>query len=226
MDRTMQMILGTLGDPGLAGLGGVLALGLFGCFLGRRFFRLSAALIGLIVGVEFFGELVLDRGWSPTVTMAIAVGGGVALGALLAALPPAGVFGLGALLTASLVSLAARAAGEPMRQWVLLAPTAAIGGLGALAFRPVAVALATALFGGVATVAGLFALVKDRQVSSAVRMIVAPQAAAGVPVAWPNVASPVAVFLLCVTILVTAGLVVQFRYGKNAAVNGAAAEKK
>jgi len=222
MDRTLRMILETLGDPGLAGIGVVLALGLFECFLGRRFFRVSAALIGLIVGVELLGELVMPRGWSPSVTMALALGGGVALGALMAALPLAGVFGLGALLTATLVTLAARTAGVPMPQLVLLIPAAVIGGLGALTFQSVAVVFATSLFGGVATVAALFALAMDRRLGSAVRMIVAPQAAAGAPIAWPNVASPVAVFLLCVTILVTAGLVVQFRYVRYAAVDGVA----
>ncbi len=225
MDRTMQMMLSTWGDPRLPGLGAVVALGLFWCFLGHRFFRVSAALLGLIVGAELVGELIMPRGWSPTVTLAMALGGGVALGALMAAVPPAGAFGQGALLAAALVTLAARSAGEPMPQLVLLVPAAAIGGFGALAFRPVAIVLATALFGGLTAVAGLFALAKDQRVGSALRIIVAPQAAAGAPIAWPNVASPIAVFLLCVTILVTAGLVVQFRYGKKPAPDGAPEKK-
>jgi len=226
MDRAIQYMLQLGRDPGLAGLGVLFAIGLFGCFLGHRFLRVSAALAGLLVGAELVGELAIGRDWSPTVTIVAALAAGVAVAVLMALVRVAGVFGLGALLAAALVSLGARAAGQAPLQPLVLLPAAGIGGLGALAARQVAVAVATSLFGALMAVAALFALVKDKSLGTAVHMIVAPQTVADVPIELPRFASPVAIFLLCVTILVTAGLVVQLRFGKSPAAGGAEEKKK
>lgn len=225
MDRAMQVILGRLGDPGIAGLGVLFAVGLFGCFLGYRFFRVSTALAGFVVGAELFGELALWRGWSPTVTMVLGLVGGVIVAVLVVLVSVSGIFGLGALVAATVVAGALAAAGESPTQWAVLVPAALVGGLGALAMRKLAVVVSLSLYGAMMAAAALFALVKDGRLSTAVRMVAELRTAAEVPLALGRVASPIALFLLCVAALATAGLVVQFRYGKNPRVDGPAEGK-
>jgi len=208
MGGAVLEVLRRVGDPGALGVLVLLAAGAVMCFQGSRMFRLSAGLAGLVLGLELVGQLAMHQGWGAAATVILAVLGGAALCAVFVIFPVLGVFGLGAMLAASLVSTAAAASGADLGPlWLVL--TGLIGGFGALVLRrPVAVA-ATSLYCALAAMAGLFALCSGGKLGTAVRTMASPAEARNVPL-----------FLLCVTVLVTGGIAVQFRYGGNAALGG------
>ena len=205
MGDAILTMLGTMGDPGAVGLVALLGVGLFVCFLGHRHQRLSMGLAGLVVGAELAGRLAMAQGWGTTWTVAVGLLGGAALCALFAIYSYLGVFGLGAVLAASLVGVAAKAAGQGSMTRLALILACLVGGFGALLMRQPVVVVATALYGGLMAMASLFTVLKGRDVRAAVRMMVTQQGA-----------GDVALFLLCVAVLVTGGIVVQFRFGKGA----------
>ena len=208
MGKVVLEIIGKVGDPGALGLLALVGAGAVLCFLGLSRFRFSIGFVGAVVGIELAGQLSMAQGWGALVTVILAVLGGAALSTLFVLFPFLGIFGLGAMLASSLVSLAAQAAHaamEPLR--MVLA--ALIGGFGALLLRKPVVVVATALYGALMMMAGLFALFRHRGLKGAVETL-GSMAQTGDAV----------LFLLCVAVLVTGGLVVQFRYGKSPHVDG------
>ncbi len=199
-------VLGKLGDPGAIGLLALLGVGAGLCFMGCRAFRFSSGVVGLVVGAELLGQLALHQGWGTVATVIAAVLGGAALCALFVVFPFLGVFGMGAVLAASLVSTAAHAALPPL--WLVL--TGLIGGFGALILKRPVVIVATALYGALAAMAAVFALSSSGGLSRGIQAMASPAQTGDVPL-----------YLLCVAVLVTGGITVQFRYGgRNAALDG------
>ena len=208
MGKVILEIIGKVGDPGALGLLALVGAGAVLCFLGLSHFRFSIGFVGAVVGIELVGLFSMAQGWGTLATVILAVLGGAALSTLFVIFPFLGIFGLGAMLAASLVSLAAHAAHaavEPLR--MVLA--ALIGGFGALLLRKPVVVVATALYGALMIMASLFALFRHRGVRGAVETM-GSTAQTG----------DVVLFLLCIAVLVTGGIVVQFRYGKNAQLEG------
>ncbi len=209
MGKAVLAILDAVGDPGAAGLVVLLGLGAFLCFLGARYFRVSVGVAGFAIGMELAGRLAIGQGWSSTWTVVLGVLGGAALAALFVAFTFLGIFGLGAALATTLVGLAARAAGESSLGPLALILASLVGGFGSLLLRQPVGIVSTSLYGGLLAIASLFALLKGKGVGSGVRMMVAQR---GV--------GDVTLFLLCVAVLVTGGIVVQLRYGKNPKLAG------
>jgi len=206
--KAIPEVLRKVGDPGMVGLALLVALGLFVCFLGYRYFRFSAGVVGFIVGTELFGQLAMDQRWGSVLTAIVGLLGGAGLCALFVVFSFLAVFGLGALLACSLVGLAARAAHASLHPLSLVLAIL-IGGFAALLMRQFVVVVSTSLYGGLMAIASLFSTVKGRSVSAAVEMTVRPEQT-----------EKVVLFLLCVAVLVTGGIVVQFRYGKNPQLDG------
>jgi hypothetical protein len=177
------------------------------CFAGARLFRFSAGVVGLVVGAELLGQLAMQQDWGTVVTVIAALVGGAALCTVFVLFPFLGVFGLGAVLAVSLVSTAAHAALRPL--WLVL--TGLIGGFGALILRRPVVIVATALYGALGAMAAVFALSSSGGLTKAIAaMSGTAETTGGEPL-----------YLLCVAVLVTGGIAVQFRYGgRNAALDG------
>jgi len=209
MGEAILKIVANVGDPGAIGLVVLLGLGLFLCFLGCRYLRVSVGVAGFAIGAELAGRLAVAQDWSGTWTVAVGVLGGAALCALFVVFTFLGIFGLGAALAATLVGLAAKAAGQPSLGPLPLILASLIGGFGSLLLRQPVVIVSTSLYGGLMAIASLFALLKGGNVRGGVRMMVAQR---GV--------GEVTLFLLCVAVLVTGGIVVQLRYGKNPKLSG------
>ena len=209
MGNAILKIADTVGDPGLVGLVALLGVGLFLCFLGCRYYRASAGVAGFAIGLELAGRLAAAQGWSGTWTVVVGVVGGSALAALFVAFWFLGVFGLGAALTATLVGLAARAAGETGLEPLPLILAALVGGFGSLLLRQPVVIVSTSLYGGLMAIASLFAIFQSRSTRAALRLMTALRGA-----------DDVTLFLVCVAVLVTGGIVVQLRYGKNPKLGG------
>ncbi len=208
MGKALLRMLQTTGDPGAVGLLVVAGLGVVCCFLGTRYFRLSVAVAGFLVGAELVGRFALSQGAGGVVCTLVGVLGGAALATFFVFFPVPAVFALGAMLSATLMSLSARAADAPLSVLPLLLAML-IGGFGALMLkRPVAV-VSTALYGAVMAMSGAFMLLKGRGVRDALD---AATALRGL--------DDVALFLLCVVVLVTGGVVVQFRYGGRSVLDG------
>jgi len=208
MGKAILEILGKVGDPGVAGLVVLAGLGAFICFLGYRYFRISAGVAGFAIGLELAGRLSMHQGWSSLTTTILGVLGGAALCALFVILSYLAIFGFGAMLAATLVSLAARAAHAPM-QPLMLVLAALIGGFGGLLLRQFAVVVATSLYGGLMAIAALFALLRGQGTEAALQGMMSLEHT-----------GDVVLLLLCMAVLVTGGTVVQFRYGKNPRVDG------
>ena len=209
MGNAILTMLGKVGDPGAAGLVVTMGLGLFVCFLGCRYFRFSVGVAGFVLGAELAGQLALAQGWSRVVTLIVGVLGGSALAALFVAFTFLGVFGLGAAMAATVVSLGTRGAAQGGTWPLPLVLAGLIGGFGALELRQPVVVVTTSLYGGLMAMASLFALLRGKDVGAAVRMMVSQQGA-----------GDVALFLLCVTVLVTGGIVVQGRFGSHPQLTG------
>ncbi|MFP4058785.1 MAG: DUF4203 domain-containing protein [Candidatus Brocadiia bacterium] len=210
MGEATDTILKHVGDPGVVGVVALFGVGAFCCFLGYRYFRFSAAVAGMVVGTELVGQLCLSQGLGAMATTILALLGGGALAALFVVFTFLAIFGLGAMLAASFVCLAARAAHASIGPLYLVL-AALIGGFGALLLRQFAVVVSTSFYGGVAAIAGLFALIKGTQLRAAVGMAASPRRVG---------ASGIVIYLLCVAVIVTGGIVVQFRYGRNKRVDG------
>jgi len=202
-------IIATVGDPRAAGLVALLGLGAFLCFLGTRYFRISMGVAGFVIGMELAGRLAMGQGWSSTWTVVLGVLGGAGLAALFVAFTFLGIFGLGAALATTLVGLAARAAGQPELGPLPLILASLIGGFGSLLLRQPVVIVSTSLYGGLMAIGSLFALLEGKTMGRGVRMIVSQSGVGNVTL-----------FLLCVAVLVTGGIVVQLRYGKNPKLGG------
>jgi len=209
MGEAILRIIATVGDPRAAGLVALLGLGAFLCFLGTRYFRISMGVAGFVVGMELAGRLAMSQEWSGVWTVVLGMLGGAAVAALFVAFTYLGIAGLGAALAATLVGLAARAAGEPHLGPLPLILASLIGGFGALLLRQPVVIVSTALYGGLMAIAALFALLQGRSTGDGVRMMVAQR---GV--------GDVTLFLLCVAVLVTGGILVQLRYGGSPKLGG------
>lgn|GEM_PF-3794121 len=209
MGEVTQELLRRIGDPGAIGLLALLGVGAALCFLGCRAFRFSAGVAGLVVGLELMGHLAMRQGWGSVVTIIVAVLGAAAVCALFVLFAFLGVFGLGAMLSATLVTLAAHASGGAMKE-LMLVLAGLIGGFGALMFRKPVVVVATALYGAMAAMASLFALSSGGGVEKAVRTM-----------ASPRETGDVSLYLLCLAVLVTGGIAVQFRYGGSSSLDGA-----
>ena len=208
MGNAITAMLGKVGDPGAAGLVVVMGLGLFVCFLGCRYFRFSVGVAGFVLGAELAGQLALAQGWSRVVTLIVGLLGGSALAALFVVFTFLGVFGLGAALAATVVSLGTRAAGADTGPLPLVL-AGLIGGFGSLQLRQPVVVVTTSLYGGLAAMASLFALLRGKGVAAAVKTMVSLQGA-----------GDVALFLLCVVVVVTGGMVVQGRFGGHPQLTG------
>ena len=209
MGDAILNIVANVGDPGAIGLVVLLGLGLFLCFLGCRYLRVSLGVVGFAIGAELAGRLAVAQGWSGTWTVAVGALGGAALCALFVAFTFLGIFGLGAALAATLVGLAAKAAGQPSLGPLPLILASLIGGFGSLLLRQPVVIVSTSLYGGLMAIGSLFALLEGKSMGHGVRMIVSQSGVGNVTL-----------FLLCVAVLVTGGIVVQLRYGKNPKLGG------
>ena len=171
MGDAIAKIVGTAGDPGVVGLVVGLALGLGLCFLGARYFKASMGVAGFVIGMELVGRLALSQNWSGVWTVVVGVLGGSALAALFVTFTFLGIFGLGAALAATLVSLAARAAGASSMEPLPLILASLIGGFGSLLLRQPVVIVSTSLYGGLMAMASLFTLIERGRVSDAIRMM-------------------------------------------------------
>ena len=209
MGDAILRIADTVGDPGLVGLVALLGAGLFLCFLGCRYYRVSVGVAGFAIGLELAGRLAMAQGWGSTWIVVVGVLGGAALSALFVVFWFLGVFGLGAALAATLVGLAAGAAGEASIQPLPLILSALVGGFGSLLLRQPVVIVSTSLYGGLMAIASLFALFQNRGVNAALRLTTTLRGA-----------DDVTLFLVCVAVLITGGIVVQLRYGKNPKLGG------
>jgi len=202
-------IVATVGDPRAAGLVVLLGLGAFLCFLGTRYFRISVGVAGFVIGMELAGRLAMGQGWSSTWTVVLGVLGGAGVAALFVAFTFLGIFGLGAALATTVVGLAARAAGQGELGPLALILASLIGGFGSLLLRQPVAIVSTSLYGGLMAIGSLFALLEGKSMGRGVRMIVSQSGVGNVTL-----------FLLCVAVLVTGGIVVQLRYGKNPKLGG------
>jgi hypothetical protein len=203
MGGAIREILDTVGDPGMAGVAVLLAVGLFCCFLGYRCFRFSAGVVGLVVGAELFGQLSLYQGWNALTTTILGLLGGAALATLFVMFAFLSIFGLGALLAATVVGVTARVAGSPLAPPALLL-AGLLGGFVALLLSQFVVVVSTSLYGGVMAMAALFALGRGRSVAATLAIALSP-----------GQGGHLVLYLLCLGVLVAGGIVVQFRYGKN-----------
>ncbi len=202
MTTAIRAILQTIGDPGPFGVVVMLGLGVFVCFLGTRSFRVSAGIIGFLVGMELAGRLAIWQDFRPVPMVVLGLGGGVVLGALFAFFTMVGVFGMGALLAMTLVRAATGVAGRGVGSLDLVL-AGLVGGFAGLLLRRHVAVVATALYGGTAAIAAVFALVKRGNLRGAVALL-----------SGPTRGAELAIFLLCVVLMVTGGLVTQFRSGK------------
>ena len=209
MGEAILRIVATVGDPRAAGLVVLLGLGAFLCFLGTRYFRISVGVAGFVIGMELAGRLAMGQGWSSTWTVVLGVLGGAGLAALFVAFTFLGIFGLGAALATTVVGLAARAAGQGELGPLALILASLIGGFGSLLLRQPVAIVSTSLYGGLMAIGSLFALLEGKSMGRGVRMIVSQSGVGNVTL-----------FLLCVAVLVTGGIVVQLRYGKNPKLGG------
>ncbi|NQT50437.1 DUF4203 domain-containing protein [bacterium] len=203
MAVAIRAIVQTVGDPGALGVLVLLVVGLFVCFLGARYFRLSAGVIGFVVGMELAGRLAIWQDWGPVTRVVSGLVGGATLAALFVVFVFVGVFGLGSLLAMTLVRGATGVAGRSVGPLELVL-AALIGGFAALLVRRHVGIVATALYGGIAGIAAVFTLVRRGGLGGAVGRM-----------ANPGSGAELVVYLLCVSVLVTGGLVVQFRSGRN-----------
>ncbi len=209
MGEAILRIVATVGDPRAAGLVVLLGLGAFLCFLGTRYFRISVGVAGFVIGMELAGRLAMGQGWSSTWTVVLGVLGGAGVAALFVAFTFLGIFGLGAALATTVVGLAARAAGQGELGPLALILASLIGGFGSLLLRQPVAIVSTSLYGGLMAIGSLFALLEGKSMGRGVRMIVSQSGVGNVTL-----------FLLCVAVLVTGGIVVQLRYGKNPKLGG------
>ena len=202
-------VLGVLGDPGALGVLVLLVVGAFVCLLGYSYFRFSAGLAGLFVGMELARLLAIHLGWGTTARIAVCLLGGAALAALFAIFAFLGLFGLGAVLMTVFLSGAARAAGTSLG-WQDVVLTALLGGFAGLLLRRFVAVVATSYYGGLMAMAALFTFFRRRPLGAAFALM------GGAPGGRETVH-----FLLCVAVSVTGGLAVQFRFGKHRLVDGA-----
>jgi hypothetical protein len=158
------MLEGT-GDPGAIGLAVLAAIGLFVAVLGSRYFRVTAAVTGFLIGTELLGRLVYARGVSDLTGAIVGAGGGVALAAAFVLCRPAGLVALGSALAASLAVMACEVIGAPDHYWAYL-PAAVAGGLGSLFLSGLVTMVSTAFFGAVGATACGFALWTGRTCAS------------------------------------------------------------
>ncbi len=203
MTGAIRDIVETMGDPGAFGVLALLALGVFVCFLGYRYFRISAGVIGFVVGMELVGWLAGRQDWGRVTMVASGLIGGAVLAALFVVFAFVGIFGMGGLLAMTLVRAATGVAGRSVGPLEMVL-AALIGGFAGLLLRRHVAIVATSLYGGVAAIAAVFTLVRRGGLGSAVGRM-----------ANPGRGTELVIFLLCVTVLVVGGLVAQFRGGKS-----------
>jgi len=204
---TAKMI--TACDPGIVGVVVLLALGAVCCFAGYRYFRVSAGVFGFFTGMELAGWAATHQDWGQTATLVAGLLGGAGLATLFVLLAVTAVFGMGALVVMTLV-LAATGVARRSVGTLDLVLAALVGGFAGLLLRRHAAIVATALFGGAAVIGAVFAFVKHGGLSSAVSLM-----------SGPAQGGELLIFLLCVVLVVTGGLVTQYRYaGRSTRLEG------